>query len=85
MRSVPRRPATSSKISPMDRESLAYLQLTPDLNRFDDESLRALRDYLSTLLTPPRRRDGYLGPRLRVVEWTDHGRKRETRWRAHRR
>jgi hypothetical protein len=50
------------------RETLAYLQLTPNLNRFDDEKLRALRDYLSTLLTPPRRRDGYLGPRLRVVE-----------------
>jgi hypothetical protein len=50
------------------REPLAYLQLTPNLNRFDDEKLRALRDYLSTLLTPPRRRDGYLGPRLRVVE-----------------
>jgi hypothetical protein len=33
------------------RETLAYLQLTPDLNRFDDEKLRALRDYLSTLLT----------------------------------
>ena len=52
------------------RETLAYLQLTPDLNRFDDERLRALRDYLSPLLTPPPpgRRDGYLGPRLRVVE-----------------
>jgi hypothetical protein len=50
------------------RETLAYLQLTPDLNRFDDEKLRALRDYLSTLLTPPRHRDGYFGPRLRVVE-----------------
>jgi hypothetical protein len=50
------------------RETLAYLQLTPDLNRFDDEKLRALRDYLSLLLTPPRRGDGYLGPRLRVVE-----------------
>jgi hypothetical protein len=50
------------------RETLAYLQLTPDMNRFDDEKLRALRDYLSTLLTPPRRRGDYLGPRLRVVE-----------------
>jgi hypothetical protein len=37
------------------RETLGYLQLTPDLNRFDDEKLRALRDYLSPLLTPPGR------------------------------
>lgn len=46
---------------------MVYLQLTEDLDHFDDDELRALRDFLAPVLPSGVAKGSYLGPRLRVV------------------